>query len=418
MFTKSAAISILFLVDMTDENSNAFDNPSKGLIARVLLITTTVQALATMNVVAPAAIAPELARAHGVAASMIGIQIGVVYLGAMLTSGWAGVVLARYGPLRTSQLALALSGVGVGLMALPWLISTLAGSVIIGLGYGLTNPPAAQMLMRVTRPASRNLMFSLKQTGVPIGGVAAGLLAPVVAVEVGWQWSLGSAALVTLAFAVVIQVFRRSWDTERRADQPLRANPFAELGVMWSDRRLRLLAFSAFCFSAMQLCVSSFTVTMLVEDIEFGLIEAGVVLAVVQVAGAIGRLVWGGLADKLNDGNGVLLMVGAVNVLAALATVLLEPGAPDIWIYGVLTVFGFAAVGWNGVFMAEIARLAPSGAIGAATGAVLFVTFAGILVGPPIFTGLQALTGAYTSSFGWFALVPAFGFLFILAYRR
>lgn len=403
---------------MTDNPANPFDEPPPGLIAMVLLVTTTVQALATMNVVAPAAIAPELAAAHGLPASMIGIQVGVVYLGAMLTSGWAGVVLARYGPLRTSQTALALSGVGVGLMALPWLLSTLLGSVIIGLGYGLTNPPAAQMLMRVTRPASRNLMFSIKQTGVPIGGIAAGLLAPVIAVDAGWQWSLGLAAVVTIAIACVIQPFRRSWDSERRPEQRLRANPFAELGVMWGDRRLRLLAFSAFCFSAMQLCVSSFTVTMLVEDIEFGLIEAGVVLAVVQVAGAVGRLVWGGLADKLNDGNGVLLTVGAVNVAAALATVLLAPGSDAIWIYGVLSVFGFAAVGWNGVFMAEIARLAPSGLIGAATGAVLFVTFAGILVGPPVFTGLHALTGGYTQTFGLFALVPALGFLFILAYRR
>jgi len=403
---------------MTDSPSNVFDDLSPGRIAVVLLVTTMVQALSTMCVVVPAAIAPELATAHGLPTSLIGIQIGVVYLGAMLTSGWAGVVLARYGPLRTSQAALVFSGVGAGLLALPWLLATLLGSVVIGLGYGLTNPPAAQMLMRVAGPSSRNLMFSIKQTGVPIGGVAAGLLAPVVAVNAGWQWSLGLAAVVTLVSACVIQLLRRDWDAERRSEQTLRANPFAELGVMWGDPRLRLLALAGFCFSAMQLCVSSFTVTMLVEDIEFGLVEAGVVLAVVQVAGAVGRLVWGSLADKLNDGNGVLLIVGAVNVAAALATLVLEPGAEAIWIYGILLVFGFAAVGWNGVFMAEIARLAPSGMIGGATGAVLFITFAGILIGPPVFTGLYALVGGYTRTFALFALVPALGFLFILAYRR
>ena len=51
----------------------------------------------------------------------------------------------------------------------------------------------------------------------------------------------------------------------------------------------------------------------------------------------------------------------------------------------VCAAFGATAVGWNGVFLAEVAREAPAGRAGEATGGTLFFTYFGILVGPPLF---------------------------------
>ena len=65
-------------------------------------------------------------------------------------------------------------------------------------------------------------------------------------------------------------------------------------------------------------------------------------------------------------------------------------------VYALMGLFSFAAVGWNGVFMAEIARIAPEETTSKATGAVLVVSFAGILIGPPAFTATHALLGTYT----------------------
>jgi MFS family permease len=48
-------------------------------------------------------------------------------------------------------------------------------------------------------------------------------------------------------------------------------------------------------------------------------------------------------------------------------------------------LFGASAIGWNGVYLAEVAQRAPAGAVSAATAAALFVTFAGVLAGPPVF---------------------------------
>ena len=69
----------------------------------VLLTTTTVQALVTMNVVIPAAIAPEMAAMLEVEPAMVGIQIGIAYFGAAALSAMSGTVVRRWGALRVAS---------------------------------------------------------------------------------------------------------------------------------------------------------------------------------------------------------------------------------------------------------------------------------------------------------------------------
>ena len=389
--------------------------PNKFL---VLLITTTVQTLVTMNVVIPAAIAPELAAMLGVKPSLIGLQIGITYFGAAALSSVSGTLVLRWGALRVSQLALILSAVGAGLMAVPSLAILALGAILCGLGYALTNPPASHLLARVTSTKDRNFLFSVKQTSVPLGGVAAGFMAPPMALAMGPQAPLIFGVALALGIALLMQPLRSNWDTDRDPQHSIKENPLQEIVIMWRELRLRYIGFVAFCFAAVQLCLTTFTVTMLVGDLDFSLVEAGVILAVLQVAGVTGRLWWGWLADRLNDGNATLLIISLLSCISAIVTTQLSTNTPHVWVYILMASFSFSAVGWNGVFMAEIARIAPVGTVSRTTGAVLMVSFTGILVGPPTFTATYALIGSYTQTFGIFALVSAAGGLFLWLLRR
>jgi len=83
------------------------------------------------------------------------------------------------------------------------------------------------------------------------------------------------------------------------------------------------------------------------------------------------------------------------------------------------TLYGASAVGWNGVYLAEVARRAPDGQVGAATGGTQFFTFFGALSGPPVFAGLVWLTGGYKWGFAVFALLPlAVGVRLLATARR
>ena len=48
----------------------------------------------------------------------------------------------------------------------------------------------------------------------------------------------------------------------------------------------------------------------------------------------------------------------------------------------VIGLFGASAVGWDGVYLAEVARQAPPSQASVVTGGTLFITFRGVVLGP------------------------------------
>src|SRR5690606_34969321 len=82
--------------------------------------------------------------------------------------------------------------------------------------------------------------------------------------------------------------------------------------------------------------------------------------------------------------NGLLVMaaITALSGVASIGAGVMTAEWSFAAVAAVLALFGFTAVGWNGVAIAEVARSAPPGEVGTATGGVLFYTFAGVLAGP------------------------------------
>jgi hypothetical protein len=61
--------------------------------------------------------------------------------------------------------------------------------------------------------------------------------------------------------------------------------------------------------------------------------------------------------------------------------------------------YGATAIGWNGVYLSEVARIAPGGKAGAATGASLAMTYAGVVVLPMLFWAVHAVSASYAAAF-------------------
>ncbi|MEQ1519170.1 MAG: hypothetical protein ABL931_22055, partial [Usitatibacteraceae bacterium] len=61
--------------------------------------------------------------------------------------------------------------------------------------------------------------------------------------------------------------------------------------------------------------------------------------------------------------------------------------------------FGATAIGWNGVYLSQIARLAPAGKAGEAPGGALFFTFFGVLAGPPVFAFMVEGGMSYSTAY-------------------
>ena len=386
---------------------------------RVLAVTTATQGFSTLGALALAAVAPAAAATLGVSPALIGYQVGLVFFGAMFSASFAGGVVMRFGAVRASQLALWIVAAGCALSAAGSIPALIAGAFLMGIGYGIPNPAASQLLSRLPSHRRMNLIFSIKQTGVPLGGVLSGLIVPPLTLAVGWQGALLACALAIAGLGAGIGVHRAAWDSDRKPGAPLLGAALTSLALVWRHRPIRWLAAASFIYSGVQLCLTGFLVTYLVSDVHLGLVVAGTVLSITHAAGAFARLGWGWLADRLQSGGLALAINGAATAATGLLAAAIAPSWPFWAIALASAAFGASAMGWNGVYIATVARQAPPGGIGLATGGSLSITYAGVITISPVLASLHDRAGwSYGAVFAFSASAAVIGIACVLAARR
>lgn len=378
----------------------------------MVTIVTFAQLIVAMSNILLPTIAPKLAEVLGVSPVWIGYQVSLTFGFATLATVFGGGAVLRYGAARTTQLAIICCGIGMILFAIPNLWAIAVGSAAVGIGMGLTNPAAAHLLVTYTPPQRRNIMFSVKQTGVPVGGVITALTAPALAVHFGYRWSLALIGAMVVVLVLLVERHREGWDSQRGGGGDKSA-AFGGLSLVWGAPALRWMSLGAMIFSAIQRCVLSFTVIYLVAEGGLGLVEAGVLLSVVQVGGSAARVCWGWLADRLGSSLIVLMMICVIIIASTLGLVFFQVTWNKSLIYLLFFVIGATAVGWNGVFHAEAARLSPPGMASVVAGGTTFFVFAGVWVGPAAFAAAYGSIGSYSQTFVWVVIsaVVALGLL-------
>ena len=365
-----------------------------------LIITLAVQVQASLVVFTPPILAPVAQHDVGVSAAAVGLVTALIYASSVPAALFSGRIIAQLGAIRVSQLCLLFSSGGMAMMAIgnPWIIAL--GALIIGIGYGAVTPASSTVLAEKVPGGMRSLIFSIKQTGVPIGGAIAGALVPFLIVLAGWQMAAIIIALIGVAVIVSAQPIQRSIDANQTGRNAVRGSGLLEpLRLVFSHARLRELAISSFAFSGMQMCLGTYLVVVLIERAQLSVAVAGAALSVAMVGGVLGRLFWGVLADFGFPSRGVLGFLGVMMAVCAALVTFID----NSWSMGVIYVlaflYGASAVGWNGVYLAEVALIAPPGQAGSATGASLAMTYSGVVVLPSLFWISHAIADSYVPGF-------------------
>ena len=369
-----------------------------------LVATLFIQAMVAMALLTLPVMAPVAAKDLGVSPALVGLYVAITYAGAMFASLTSGSTVGRWGPIRVSQMGLVFCAMGLCLCALPWLPAIGLGALMIGLGYGPITPASSQILARTTPPSQMALVFSIKQTGVPVGAMMAGAIVPSLMLGVGWQWSLVAVALACVLSAVLSEPLRKDMDDLRQPALRFQMGTLTTpLRMVLEHRALRTMAACSFMFSMVQMSLTTYLVTYLHDDLAYGMVSAGLLLSVTQMGGIGGRIAWGLVADRWLGAQKTLALLAMLMAVSALTTALLLPILPIWGVWIVLLMFGASAIGWNGVYLSEVARQAPEGKASVATGGTLSFTFLGVVIGPPLFGALSSAYGTYRA--GYLALV-------------
>jgi MFS family permease len=372
------------------------DMPELTLAAAAGPVAATwlIQVVMALGTLAVPALAPEIAAELGVEATLVGGFATLLWLSAIAASLMTGALIERWGPLRMGQLCLVLYAAGLAAAAHGSLVMLALSAIGIGLGCGPETPASSALLARAAPVRWRNLIFSLKQTGLQVGGILAGFIFPALAIAMGWRSIMLVTALAALTTAVAIEPLRRRYDVlARRAENPGRLGFGAALRVLWRAPALRRLTFAGFAFCAMQICLNTFLVTYGVLVLGYDLALAGSMLALAQAGGLIGRLFWGVLAGTM-IGTPIMLSVLGFAMSASAVAVGLATAAWPVPLMLVLSfIFGLTASGWNGVMLAEMTRHASTAALGPIMGAMMAFGYLGLVIGPVVFGIAAALFG-------------------------
>jgi MFS family permease len=364
-------------------------------------LTLAIQSLVSLVVFTPPVLAPSAQTDAGVAASSVGIVTALIYLSAVFGALRSGDVISRRGPMRVSQVSLVLCGVGIALMASGYVALIVLGALIVGFGYGPITPSSSAILADRAPPHLRSLIFSIKQTGVPVGGAVAGALVPALILALGWRWAALVVGVLSAALALLVQPWRAHIDRDARNVQTNAKQGLIEpLRLVFSHARLREMGYASFAYSGMQMCLASYLVVYLYERAGFSLSFAGAALSAAMAAGIAGRIFWGVVADQWVVPRRLLGALGIAMSLAAFVMALTGASWPPALVLAVCVVYGATAIGWNGVYLAEIARMVPPGQTAAATGGTLAMTYLGVVVLPVTFWAIVALTHSYALAFG------------------
>ena len=359
-----------------------------------------VQSMTAMAVVTVPVLTPEIAAALAIDTATVGFYQSTAFIGAAFLTLMSGSLVLRHGGVRINQASVVLSAAGVALAVTGSIPFVALGAVLAGMGYGLATPGASHVLARITPPERRGLVFSVKQSAVTLGGLVAGVLFPPVAERFGWEWAIVLSCCMVMSAVLIIQPLRARLDDDRNPAHRVRINaPGQSVRLVLATPRLRPIALVAFSFGAMQLSLFAFLVTYLVERVGLDLVTAGLMFSVMQGAGFVGRVGWGWVTDRRIGARPLLAVLGVGTMASTAAAMAFTDAWPIAGLAAGCAALGLTAVGWNGIYLAEVARAVPIDKVGPATGGIMMFTFVGVVTGPTAFGAIVATTGSYAAAF-------------------
>lgn len=383
-----------------------------SLALPLLAALLPLMALATLQFALPV-LAPLLMAVAGRPPEDYGWVGGALGLGAMWFYVTNGVVTPALGPLRTLRAGILVAICGLALVLTGHWGGILAGAMLIGYGYATTTPAGSQILADFTPRALWGTLFSVRQAGVPVGGIAAGLLGAFLASGHDWRLAIevlmAMLALVGLGLLLVPRRFN--------AARPLQRFRFFQLfnlrlvaGPFRAVRRIPNLATvvaAGVGLSFVHSAVTSFFVIYLKTGLGFSLSAAAGLFALLQGTAIVGRVGFGMLADRLGSPLRVLQLLAPLSSASALILSQFSAGWPEwLQILAVLMI-GMTVGTWNGLYLAEIARLAPPDGVSEATAGSAFFSFFAYMLGPPL-VGFLATTIGYRPTFACMAMFALF----------
>jgi MFS family permease len=350
------------------------------------------------------AVGPELQREYGLTLAELGAVLVAALLGSGLSLIAAGSAVDRFGPRLSTLVGTAVGAAGLGLAAVVdstgMLIAALA---LFGVGTSVVPIAGTSALFRVYPASRRAWALGVRQMAVPLGGTVAAVAMPLLARAGGVElvFAVGAAlvAVTGCVFALMPEHALRS---------PGSRAPRAFRSIVRAQGMTRLLVVAAFYIVVLQ-AVLAFTVPA-VRSAGLSALVASTAYLAINVTAMVARLVWGKVADRQEGSRRArtLFEVGLVAAAGALVFTFALHAGP-VAVIAAAVVFGFGALGWNGIVYVSAGELAAPELAGRSVAVAATVVFLISALCTPLLGAVASVAGwdAFWASIGLLALAGA-----------
>lgn len=355
-------------------------------------VLTGAMALPMLIFYAIGTLGPFLVADLGVAPGWLGYLTMSAFGFAALLSLWAGPLVNRLGSRRALALLFLVATLAYGLIGVaPGFGGVVLAVAVCGIAQALSNPATNLLIAERVLPQKKAAVVGLKQAGVQVAALFAGLVLPGIAQQFGWRVAL--LLLVPLGLLLAL-------GAPRIAPKAAAGKP-ARFGLARPSRVLALLM-------AIQLCagvaLSAYITFLGVFATRQGMssVVAGSLVAVFGVMGILARVLLTPLGGRMRDESWLLLILLA---LAACAIGVTAQATPERhWMLWAGTIgIGLTAVATNAIAMSMLLSDRAFGAPASSASMLSVGFFGGFALGPPSFGALSS--GSWGFSGAWVALI-------------
>ena len=370
----------------------------------LVVVLTLAMTLPMLVLYAFGALGPQLVTDLGVDRTELGALPAAAFAVAAVLSLWSGRIVDRAGTRGACAALFLVVAVSFAMMALSGGLGLLVVAVAAcGIAQALSNPVTNRIIAERVPARARGTVVGIKQSGVQLAALVAGVGLPPVAAVWGWQAAL--ACVPPVALACLIATLRLPPTVPEAARRLGTAG--GRLLPAAPGRALGWLLAMQLCLGAGLAAVTTFVPLYAHQDLGASESHGALVLAGFGVSGMVSRVLWTSVAGRRDDPLGLQLMLALLATIAAsalwLSSVVPAGGLALVWA-GAIGV-GATAVAVNAVSMLSVINDRRFGPVGHASALASSGFFAGFVVSPPL-AGLLADTAGFGGT--WILVIGAF----------
>lgn len=344
-------------------------------------------------------LAPFIEQSFHLTKTQVGFLPAALFVGQSLVSLPAGWYADKLG---TRKMLLILSSMlgffffFVSMISSFWV--ALLGIVLGGLGYGAMHPTSNRGIVHWFPSTIAGTAMGIKQMGVTAGSALSALVLLPLANVIGWQLAMGASALLLLVLGSISFFFYRDLLVEKDPSQVAYSAFWPSFRALLGNKPLVIVSVAAMGLTGAQISLTTYLVFYVSDALLYPIVIAAVFLAISEVSGSAGRIVWGLVSDRLfhSERLPVLILIALVTAICGMAMAFLPVQISLLVLVPLVVLFGFCIAGFNGVWMNYASESVPRKYVGMASGFSLGIGSMGVIIGPPIFGATVDATGGYT----------------------